>query len=181
MIVNRMLRMTLGGWLSLGLLLATTSVAEAQSGSAVPQLDLDRLMGTWYEIARLPTKAEKHCVSDAMVLYAVGDKPHQFQVVNSCQIKNGSTDPRNATGKVADKLGGGRLKISYLFPFSSKYWVLAMGPEYEWALIGSPNHKTLWVLSRMSSMKPELLAEIEAKAAAQGFNTSKLVMVEQHH
>lgn len=154
-------------------------IAAAQTVTAVPSLDLNRYMGPWYEIARFPVKREKHCLGDEMVLYALGDKRNSFQVVTSCQIKDGNSDYWNDRGK-SSKSGDGTLKLSRIWPLTTKYWVLATGQAYEWALVGSPNHKTLWVLSRSTTLKPEVLAEIEAKAAAQGFNTTKLIKISQH-
>ncbi len=153
--------------------------AQAQAVGTVPQLDLRRVVGSWYEIAKLPNKREKKCVSNGMMLYAMGDKARTFQIVDACSLKDGNTDAQNATGKLLDKNDDGRFKVTYIWPFSTKYSVIALGPDYEWALVGAPNHKSLWVLSRTSTMPPETLAEIEGKAAAQGFDLSKMVMVPQ--
>ena len=150
--------------------------ASAQTVTAVPTFDLNKYMGVWYEIARLPDKKEKRCLSDAIVLYTLADKRNHFQMVTSCQIKAANSDAWNATG-VVDKAGDGKLKITYIRPFSAKYWMLAEGPGSEWALVGSPNHKTLWILSRARSLQPEVLAEIKSKAAAQGFDLAKLITV----
>ena len=158
---------------------ALTRKASAQSASAISNLDLNRYMGTWYEIARLPDKAQKNCVSNGIILFALADKANRFQVVNSCQAKDGYTNVRNASGKPANKSGDGKLKVSYTWPFSQKYWVLAVDPSYEWVLVGSPNHKLLWVLSRTATLSPDVLATIEAKAATQGFATSKLIISTQ--
>ncbi len=167
--------------LALGLAVATCSPlaapprAAAQTVTALPKLDLNRFTGTWYEVARLPSKSEKHCIGMPLALYALGDKPGHLQVVNSCPIKDGSTSIRNASGKVANKTGDGKLKVSYTFPFSSPQWVLATGQDYEWALVGSPNHKNLWIFSRTATIRPDALAEARSKAAAQGFNTARLI------
>ena len=163
------------GWMAVAGCLA--GMAGGQTVTAVPQLDLNRYMGAWYMEARLPDKREKECIGGALVLYAVAEKAGRFQMVTSCQTKGNNVDAHNASGKVADKLGDGKLKISYLWPFSQKYWVLAVGPEYEWALVGNPNHKELWVLSRTEAMKPEVLAEVEGRAAGEGFDRSKFVRV----
>lgn len=178
--VKQVLRMGAGGLMVVGCLLAGAGMAAGQGVSAIPKLDLNRYMGAWYEVARYPNKKEKHCVSDSMVLYAPGDKSNRFSVVISCQMKGGNPDAWNANGKM-DKNGDGRLTVSSLWPFSAKDWVLAVGPEYEWALVGSPNHKSLWVLSRTAVMQPEVLAEIEGKAKAEGFDTGKLVIAPQRH
>ncbi|WP_263381932.1 lipocalin family protein [Granulicella arctica] len=178
--VKLVLRVAGAGVMAVGLLLPFACAAAAETVTALPKLDTTRAMGAWYEIARIPRNPEKKCTSDAMVLYAPGDKPNRFSMVTSCQIKAGSSDAWNATITL-DKTGDGKLKLSYIWPFSSKYWVLAEDPAGQWTLIGSPNHKTLWVLSRTAAMAPEVLAAVEAKATAQGFDTNKLVLVPQRH
>ena len=169
-----MLKQVLGG---LVLLVASAGGAPAQTVTAVPQLDLDRLAGTWFELALLPNKAEKACLSDALVLYAGADKPHRLQVVNACTMQGGNVNARNADLKPNKKSTDGKLKIIYTWPFSQKYWFLALGANYEWALIGSPNHKTLWILSRTRTLAPDVLADIKTRAAAQGFDPARLVDV----
>ena len=62
---------------------------------------------------------------------------------------------------------------------STPYWVLATGPAYEWALVGSPKHKTLWILSRTSTLDPAVLMQIKSTATAQGFDLTKLITVAQ--
>jgi apolipoprotein D and lipocalin family protein len=175
------LRSTLAAGVMLcGLLVPAVGTAAAEPVTAVPQLDVNKLMGVWYEVALYPRKPEKKCVSDTRVLYALGDKAKKFQVVTSCSIKGDNSDAWNATATLS-KAGDGKLKLSYVFPFSQKYWVLATGPGFEWALIGSPNHHALWILARTPTLSPEVLAEVKAKAAAEGYDTSKLVTRFQLH
>jgi apolipoprotein D and lipocalin family protein len=162
------------------LALAIPHPARAQSVAAIPNLDLTRFMASWYQIAAFPVRAQKHCLSNTLVLYALGDKQNSFQVVTSCQIKDGNPDYWNASGKLG-KLGDGRLKLSRWLIFHTRYWVVATGPSYEWALVGNPNHSSLWVLSKTATLAPDTLTQIEAKAAAAGFNTAKLVTVTQHN
>ncbi|MCU1248067.1 MAG: Lipocalin family protein [Edaphobacter sp.] len=171
--MNRVL--LVGGAWSLCLLSSLTRAAPGQTVSAVPSLELSRYIGTWHEIARFPNKVERKCVGSPVVLLAPGDKSDRFQIVTSCQTSDGIPDAKNADGKI-DKSGGGKLKITYTRPFAKKYWVLAVGGAYDWALVGDPNHKSLWVLSRTSKVSSELLYEIEKRAAAQGFDMAKLVI-----
>ncbi len=154
------------------------STVAAQTVAAVPKLDLNGLMGTWYEIARLPNKAERHCVRNVQVLYALGDKKNTFQLGTSCLLKDGTPDSYDGTGKM-DKAGDGKLKLGWLPLFTSPYWVLATGPSFEWALIGSPKHKSLWILSRTAGLDPAVLAGIKATATAQGFDLGKLIVPPQ--
>ena len=166
------------GVLALALLGGMVQKASAQTVTAVPRFDLNKYMGTWYEVARLPNKTEKKCVRDVKVLYALGDKKGTFQMGTSCDLKDGTPDDYDGTGKI-DKQGDGRLKLSRLVIFSTPYWVLATGPNDEWALVGSPKHKTLWILSRSSTLDPAVLTQVKSTATAQGFDLSKLITVVQ--
>ncbi|RXH56423.1 lipocalin family protein [Granulicella sibirica] len=169
----------LGTMLGLIVLLALGQVSHGQTVTAVPMLDLTKFTGNWYEIARLQTKRDKVCDHDSVVLVALGDKKDSLQFVIACQTKKGFTQVRNESGKPAEKTGSGKLKVTTLWPFSRKYWVLAVDPNYDWALVGSPNHKELWVLARAGTMDTGLLANIEGKALAEGFNTAKLIATPQ--
>ena len=157
------------------LLLAAGKAAPAQAVSALPSVDLNRFAGSWYEIARLPFKREKECIANVVEIVALADKAEHLQLVNSCMTNKGFTDVRNASVKVEKGSGDAKLKVTYLWPFSEKDWVLAVGEHYEWALVGSPNHKVLLVLSRTRTMSPEVLAGIERQAAGLGFDTAKVV------
>lgn len=161
------------------LLLAATGRASAQTVTAVPHLDLDRFVGKWYEVARYPTKLEKKCLGNVFQLIARGEKRQHLDLVSSCAIGDGFAYVRNGTIKAENKTGDGKLKVSYLWPFSTRYWVLALGPDEGWSLVGSPNHKNLWVLSRTATLKPDVLADIRSKAAAQGFPPDKLLLTPQ--
>ena len=161
-----------GMWV-LGVVLAAAQPTMAQKVAAVPKLDLGRLTGTWYEVARYPTKFEKRCAGQATVLLAESDKPRSVQIGTFCPGTNGTPQENSSTGK-ANKAGDGRLTLGFLWPFTTKYWVLALGPEYSWALVGQPNRKALSVLSRTPTLAPATLADAEQQAAAQGFKTDKL-------
>jgi apolipoprotein D and lipocalin family protein len=157
------------------LLLAGLRLAGAQTAAAVPQLDLKMLTGTWYEVMRYPTKDERRCVQESTVLYALGDQANSFSVVKTCPQKDGFTNVKNQSGRKADASGGGRLKVRTLWPFWGRYSVVALGPDYAWAVLGSDNHKSLWVLARTQAPASDVLAEIRAKAAAAGFDVTRLV------
>jgi apolipoprotein D and lipocalin family protein len=175
---NRLTRALAGALLFIAL--AACHPASAQRVSALPNLDLTRFMASWYEIAGFPVRAQRHCLSNTLVLYALGDKKNTFQVVTSCQIKDDNSDYWNASGKLG-RLGDGRLRLRRWLIFQTRYWVIAAGPSYEWALVGNPNHHSLWILSKTAILSPEVLTQIEATATAAGFNTAKLVQLPQHN
>jgi len=165
--------------LATSLILAAAPAAQGQRATAVAKLDVDQFRSGWYEIARYPARREKTCVSDGRVLYSLGDKKNTFQMVTSCQIKNGNWDWWNKDGKLDGK-GSGRLRVRWLiWPLTKAYWVVAAAPDYSWMLVGTPNHRSLWVLSKTPQLSEELFGQAKAQAAAQGFDTAKLVPIKQ--
>lgn len=173
------LRVVVGGALLTAIVPGASPVAIAQSTSALPSVDLNRFSGSWYEIARLPNKREKGCLADVVDLIALADKVDRLLLVTSCEAKNDYTDVANADIRTEKGSGGGKLKVIYLWPFSEKEWILALGPNYEWVLLGSPNHKALKVLSRTRTLSTEVLAGLKQKAASEGYATGKMTMTLQ--
>ena len=158
------------------LTVASPAPLHAQRVPAVPKLDLNQITGTWFEQARLPFKWERRCVSDDTILFALNDKKHTFQRGTFCRVATGNADSHNDTGKL-DKAGDGVLKLRHLVFFSTKLNVLAAAPDFSWAVLGTPNHKNLWLLTRTAKPTPAINAEMTRQAAAAGFNTSRLLPV----
>jgi lipocalin len=164
---------------TVGLTLITTMCALAQSAVPVPKLNPTQLIGTYYVIARLPIKKQKACLANELVLYALGDKKNSVQILTTCQIKQDNTDSWDSSGKFA-KSGDGRIGIPFYFFFAKKYWIIGLAPDATWAIAATPNHKSLWLLSGTPTMLPSTLAQLKSIAAAQGFDTAKLIAIPQH-
>lgn len=145
----------------------------------VPQVDLARYAGEWYEVARTPNRFEKQCAGDVKVSYTL--RPDgKIGVVNTCRKKDGKQDVAKGTAKVASEKGpNSKLKVTFFWPFSGNYWILALDPEYRWALVGEPDRKYLWLLSRTPSLAEASYREILQKAAAQGYDVSRVIRTEQ--
>ena len=157
---------------------AGCAMAHAQKAVAVAKLDRAAMMQTWHEVARYPNRREKQCSANEQVLYALGDKKNSFNVVTECLIKPGEHNWWDDTGKLDDE-GSGRLGIRFWLIFHHKYWVLAQEPE--WMIVGTPNHKSLWLLSHTRTPSPETVDAMKAKAVSQGFNLKKLVTIPQQN
>jgi apolipoprotein D and lipocalin family protein len=77
--------------------------------------------------------------------------------------------------KIVDKTTNARLKVSFFWPFYGDYWILELGDQYEYSVVGEPGRKYLWILSRSPQMDEKLYQTLLGKIAAQGFDTSKLI------
>jgi apolipoprotein D and lipocalin family protein len=152
--------------------------ARAAGAVAVPVLDPNRLIGAYYTVERFPVRKQKACLGNESVLYALGDKKNTLQIVTACECKLNNFNSWNKTGKFSEA-GDGKIRTPWFWPFKSNYWVLGLAPDYSWALVGTPNHKSLWVLSRVAAMDAGTLATVTQMATAQGFDVGKLKLIPQ--
>jgi apolipoprotein D and lipocalin family protein len=150
--------------------------AYAQQAKPLAQLDDMQFRGAYYQIARLPDKREKSCVANSVEMVARGDKLNQLALVDSCKTKGSYADVRNIQAKRQNKnVADGRFKISILWPFTRKYWVLAVAPDNSWFLSGTPNHKSLWIYAKTPSLDDATLNGIKSLATSNGYNLAKLI------
>jgi apolipoprotein D and lipocalin family protein len=143
--------------------------------SVVPYVDLTRYMGTWYEIARYPHRFQEGCVG-SKATYTLRDDG-KISVLNECYDKTFNGKIRSAKGKawVIDKETNAKLKVSFFWPFSGHYWIIDLGENYEYAVVGNPDRKYLWILSRSPEIDDQLFNNIIEKLKTQSYDTSKLI------
>ena len=140
--------------------------------SPVSSLDLDRYLGTWYEIARFDHSFERG-VEEAKAVYML-NKDGTVKVINS-GIKNGK--PKTAVGKGKRTDEPGLLRVSFFGPFYADYRVMMIDADYSYALVGSGGANYLWILSRTTSLPDGVKSAILAEAIRRGYDTSKLIWV----
>jgi apolipoprotein D and lipocalin family protein len=140
----------------------------------VSKVDLERYMGTWYEIASFPQRFQKGCVA-SMATYLLR-KDGKVDVLNQCRDKTLDGKQRNAKGKawVVDQQTKATLKVSFFWPFSGDYWIIDLGPNYEYAVVGHPKRNYLWILSRKQVMDPGTYDAILQRLKAQHYDISQL-------
>ena len=138
-------------------------------------VDLARYAGKWFEIARLPNFFQRQCVTDTTATYTI--RPDgRIEVLNECRRSDGSIDRIKGTAKPANKDGaGGKLRVSFFWPFYGNYWIIDLDPDYRWAVVGEPRRRYLWVLSREPTLDSSILEGILARARSQGYDLSKLL------
>jgi len=159
--------------LALALILGATAPAVAQIPVAsVVAVDLDRYAGKWFEIASFPMFFQRKCVGDTTATYALAPNG-TVSVVNRCRTHKG-VDEATGTATVVEGFSNSRLKVSFFWPFKADYWVIGLDTDYRWAVVGSPNRKYLWVLSRTPQLPRPLLDAALASASAQGFDLTQL-------
>lgn len=138
----------------------------------VSAVDLNRYVGVWYEIAHLPFKYQKGCSATTATYTLRADG--RIDVLNRC-LKEGKESKAKGVAWIADSATNARLKVRFFWPFSGDYWIVDLGSNYEYAVVGVPSRKYLWILSRTPQMDQNLLREIKDRASRQGFDVSRLI------
>ena len=145
--------------------------------STVTSFDLSRYLGTWYEVARYDHSFEKG-MDNAMAEYILQDDGTVF-VLNTAW-KNGKYKVAEGKAKYPDSdLEPGALKVYFFLFFYSEYNVMMVDEDYQISLVGSKSKNYLWILSRTPVPDPDLLNMIIEEAEARGYDTSKLIWVDQ--
>jgi len=141
----------------------------------VPHIDLNQYEGVWYEIARYPNSFQEGCVG-SRATYVLRDDGN-ISVLNECYDKTFDGKVRSAKGKawVVDKETNAKLKVSFFWFFAGDYWIIDLGKDYEYAVIGHPKRKYLWILSRSKEMDGAVYEGILARLQDKRYDTSKLV------
>lgn len=147
---------------------------EKPSLPVVPSVDLNKYAGLWYEIARLPNRFEKKCVSSVTATYSL--RPDgKIDVINRCKKASGEIATAKGKARVVDKTTNAKLKVTFFWPFYGDYWILDLGANYEYAVVGDESRKYLWLLSRTPQIDDALYQALLARMADQGFDTSRVI------
>lgn len=163
-------------WATL-LLLAPQAQAYPVQVTSVPQVDLSRYLGKWYEIAALPMFFQRNCVGDTTAEYSLnGDG--SVAVHNRCRTKDG-VDEAKGRATVLPNTGNARLEVSFFWPFKGDYWVIGLDPDYRWALVGQPSRKYLWLLSRTPQLPQADIDKALGIAVTQGYLLRELKFTPQ--
>ena len=144
----------------------------------VSSVDLSRYVGRWYEIARLPNRFEKKCADSVTATYAL--RPDgKIEVVNRCRKSSGQYTTAKGKAKIVDKKTNAKLKVTFFWPFYGDYWILDLGSNYEYAVVGDPSREYLWILSRTPQIEAALYQQLLARMAARGFKTELMIRTPQ--
>ena len=157
----------------------TKSNSQMIDQTTVKVLDLNRYLGTWYEIARFPHSFEKNLVG-VTATYSLRDDG-KTKVLNS-GYKNtldGELSIAEGKAKIPNPNEPGKLKVSFFWIFYADYFVLELDENYQYVMIGSSSPKYFWILSRTPQMETDIYEKLLEKAQKRGYNLEKLYKVPQ--
>lgn len=162
---------------SIAILCATASCKTIPKGmTPVKDLDVNKYLGKWYEIARLDFKFEKN-MTNTTAHYSLNDNG-SIKVVNEGYdtVKN-ENKKSEGVAKLVGEEKEGKLKVSFFGPFYSPYNIIAIEDNYKYALIMGKNTDYLWILSREKSVPKKVKDQFLQKAIEAGYDVEKLVWV----
>lgn len=148
--------------------------------TVVKELDLQKYLGTWYEIARYNHRFERGLVGVA-ANYSIREDG-KIKVLNSGYKKRLDGRFKQAEGKAYlpdPEFEPGKLKVSFFWNFYGDYLVLDLDENYQWVIVGSSSDKYLWILSRTPQLDQDLYNELLDKIKLRGYDISQLIKVEQ--
>ncbi len=159
--------------LAVGAAMLPGAYAASTPVQTVASVDTQRYVGKWYEIANYPMFFQRKCVGDTTAEYTA--RPDgKISVVNRCRTKDGEFDQAEGEARAVEGSNNTKLKVTFFKPFSGDYWIIGLDPEYRWAVVGSPDRKYLWVLSRTATMDAADLERALDAARAQGYTLEEL-------
>ncbi len=147
--------------------------------TTVKKLEVEKYMGTWYEIARFDHRFE-HRLTGVTATYSLLPNG-KIQVVNAGYKDSlqGKYTSANAKAKLPNPAEPGKLKVYFVPFFGADYFVLDLDPDYQWALVGSSSPNYLWILSRNKDMDTETYQMLLNKLKARGYAIEQLIKVIQ--
>lgn len=165
----------------MAMMLSAQAAAAALPNQPVELLDLKRYAGQWHEIAHLPLYFQRQCVDEITATYRI-NPDETIAVHNACRTRDGSIESADGVARKANGPAGA-LKVRFAPAWLSwlpwvwaDYWVIEVDPDYQWAVVGSPGRKYLWILSRSPEMDDQLFRNLRSRAEQRGYPVGKLVL-----
>ena len=158
-----------------------TACTGAPDGvTVVTGFDLNRYLGTWYEIARLDHKFERG-LSNVTATYSLRDGGGVNVINRGYNVEDQEWEEADGKAYFVGDEDVGQLKVSFFGPFYGGYNIIELDKDgYEYSMVAGPDRSYLWILSRTQTMDPDLLQGLIAKARELNFATDELIFVEHN-
>ena len=157
------------------LLLAIVFAGCSKPHSPLPTVNtvnLQKYLGTWYEIARYEHYFEAGC-RDVTATYSLKENG-DIKVVNRCTKEDGRRTEAVGVAYTTDT-SSSKLKVSFFRPFYGDYWIIMLDDQYRYAVVGGPSRKYLWILSRTPSLEKKIKNDILARLPELGYSAAPLL------
>lgn len=146
------------------------------AGAQVSNFNENRLLNSWFEIARLPNKSQRTCVANSSNLITRGETKGELRWLWVCTDTLDNTQTHLVSAKPTGVPGTGSYRARVLWlVWHHNYQVVDVAADNSWMVLGTPNRKKLWIYSAKPKMDAMLLSELRSRAEHAGYNTSRLI------
>jgi apolipoprotein D and lipocalin family protein len=172
--MKKLTRLLIGACALSGCASNTTARLGLPELRTVPHVELARYLGTWYDIASFPQRFQAGCTGTTATYTLRSDG--EVDVLNRCRkgSLSGTEETAQGRARVVDRSTNAKLEVSFFRPFWGDYWIIDLGPDYEYAVVGHPGRDYLWILSRTPTMDTAMYDAILARLRAQGYEVERL-------
>ena len=169
------------------LLLCVPSCTTLETARELPtalSVDLERYVGTWHEIARLPMWEQRDCVKSTAEYWLL--ESGDIGVRNACVTTQGGLISIEGVATVIDREHKARLNVVFdqwaaklVSLFTSwergNYWILRVDPDYRFAVVGTPDRDFLWILARDPKLDESTYQDLVSFSQKLGYQTENLI------
>jgi apolipoprotein D and lipocalin family protein len=145
----------------------------------VSHVDLHRFMGPWYVIGTIPWVVERNNVGTMDIYGMRPDGKIDITYVFHRKELSAKRQEMHALGTVVDRNSNATWGVQFLWPFQAPYLVIDLAPDYSTTVIGYPSRDLIWIMARTPSLPEATYQSLLKKAAAQGYDTARIVKVPQ--
>lgn len=163
-------------WLASASALVCGCVGPPEGLQAVEGFDLQRYLGTWYEIARLDHRFERG-LSRVTATYSQREDGGVRVLNRGWNAARGEWSEAEGKAYFTGDEDVGQLKVSFFGPFYGGYTVIALDEDYRWAMIAGPSRDYFWILAREPELDQATYARLVSQAAEWGFPVAELIRV----
>jgi apolipoprotein D and lipocalin family protein len=165
-------------WMCFLAMFAAACTGAPEGVDTVTGFDLDRYLGTWYEIARLDHSFERG-LSSVTATYTLGEDGGVKVVNRGYNVEKQEWDEAEGKAYFIGDEDVGQLKVSFFGPFYGGYNVIELDKEgYQYSMVAGPDRSYLWILARSPDLDDAVLERLLAKAGELGFPLDELIMVD---
>lgn len=151
----------------------TSCTSKHEPLNTVKKVELNKYLGTWYEIARYEHTFEKDC-KNVTATYKLKDE-NKIEVINQCTDIH-TNEKKKAIGiAFAKDETFSKLRVSFFRPFYGDYWILMLDKDYKYAVVGAPSREYLWILAREKTISSDTKKSILEELPSLGFTINKLI------
>ena len=171
--------------LSLSLHMTCARAEPVAPLQTVARVDVQRYLGTWYEIAKFPNWFQRKCASDTQAHYRL-QGPGRVEVLNRCRQADGQMTEAMGQARQVGGADSPKLQVrfapdwlAFLPVVWGDYWIIDLEDDYQLVAVSEPKRAYLWILSRTPQVQPQRYQALLARLKTQGFDLAPLELTQQ--